>query len=804
MAKSRGSTPIYIGIFLISTATLTLQIGLTRIFSVAQWYHFAFMAVSLALLGFGASGTFLTIFRGLLSRDIHRLLTALAVFFSLGSIASYLIVNNVPFDSFRVGIEFIQILYLLIYYVALSIPFFFAGLIIGFTLAKLPQRVNTVYCFSLVGSGVGALLVLGITPLTGEQGLVVFVALVGLLAAISFGFAFRLTSYLLVLLVGLLGFLLFNPPGLLEINISPYKSLSQALRFPEAKLLATKWNAFSRVDVVRSGMVRYAPGLSYLYPKLPPEQIGITLDGQNLCGITAFNGTPQASEFTDWLPSALAYKFSDGQNVFIVQPRGGLDVLAALHQKVGQIVVVEDNPLIVSIIRDDLRDSSGNLYGRADVKVVTEAGRSFVRRAKERFDLVVISLADSFGAVSVGAFSLAEYHLYTIEAFKDYFNLLAPQGIISVTRWLQVPPSESLRLGGTILTALDQLGLDPHQHIIAFRTWMTVTFLVKKSPWTKDELRIARRFCKERRFDLIYLPGIREDEVNIYSVLSEPYHHKSFSQLLESKDRSRFYANYMYDVRPTTDDRPFFFHFFKLKQIPSTLRNLGRQWQPYAGGGYLAVALILLIATFVSAVFILFPLRFYRKEKLASSLKWRYLVYFLSLGIGFLFIEISLMHHFILFLSHPIYAFSVVLGSIFLFSGAGSFVSRKLKSANLFKILVATLVLGTISYLILLPRFFELFLGQPLSVRILLSIIVLSPLSFLMGIPFPSGLRILARTTPDLVPWVFSINGFASVVSSILAIMLAISWGYSYVLMVAGGIYLVGLLGIWPLLKFTD
>ncbi len=523
MEGKRGLVTIYIGIFLISAAMLTFQIGLTRIFSVAQWYHFAFMVVSLALLGFGASGSFLAVFRRILAKNTHRLLTVLSLLFSFTTMASYLIVNNLPFDSFRIGIEYIQILYLVIYYVALSIPFFFAGLIIGFTLAKLPHKVNTIYCASLIGSGVGALLVLGLTPFRGGSGLVISVTMAGILAAIFFSlFISRLTTFILALICILLGSFLIRPPSPFEINISPYKDLSLALRFPEAKTLATRWNAFSRVDVVRSGMVRYAPGLSYVYPKLPPEQIGIMTDGQNLCGITSFDGRSNSAEFTDWLPSALAYRFGTDQKVLIVQPRGGLDVLSALHQKAGQIVAVEDNPLIVGFIKDDFSRFCGNLYNRGNVRVLTEAGRSFARRTKEKFDLVVISLYDSFGAVSVGAFSLKEYHLYTIEAFVDYIDLLSPDGIVSVTRWQQVPPSESLRLGATILDALDRLGLDPHKNIIAFRTWTTVTYLVKKNPWTEGELGIVRKFGRERRFDLIYLPGIKK--MKQISITSFPGH----------------------------------------------------------------------------------------------------------------------------------------------------------------------------------------------------------------------------------------------------------------------------------------
>ncbi|MFB0546545.1 MAG: hypothetical protein ACETWB_06510, partial [Anaerolineae bacterium] len=446
--------PIYLGVFLLSMAGLAFEITLTRVFSVAQWYHFAFMSVSIALLGFGISGSFLSLFPGLARRDTARFLAILSALFALGVVGSYLTINYIPFDSYRIAWERRQLLYLSIYYLSLTVPFFCSGLAVGVLLAIRPDLAATVYAFNLAGSALGCLTAVAALPPLGGAGTVMLTALLGALAAAIFGLRSLVSgtrhlasSILYLLFLSVLVFFTFKTPTFLEIRMSPYKGLSSALRYPGARVTFSRWNAFSRVDVVESKATHSAPGISLAYLELPPPQLALFTDGGNLSPITEVGSENEmaAMEFIDYLPVALPYHLRPGAKAMIIEPKGGLDVLVALHEGAASVVAVEDNPLVIEAVRDRFGDLAGHLYRDPRVRVVAENGRSYVRRSDERFDLVHISLADTFKPVISGAYSLSENYLYTREALVDYLAHLEEDGLLVMSRWLQLPPSESLR-----------------------------------------------------------------------------------------------------------------------------------------------------------------------------------------------------------------------------------------------------------------------------------------------------------------------------------------------------------------------
>ena len=842
----------YLGLSLLSAATLIVEIALSRIFSVAQWYHFAFMTVSLALLGFGASGSFLSIFQARMKSNLNRMLVVSSSLFWLTVLGGYLVANYVPFDSFCIAWDRRQLLYLATYYLSLSTPFFFSGLCISLLIAAAPTRVNEVYFSNLIGSGLGCLLVVVLLPLFGGAGTVIFAALLGAVATTTFKWpltrclapwakeaigqegetschhAFRplpLASCLLLIL------LLFTRPPLFDIQMSPYKALSTILRYPDTRLVFTGWNAFSRVDVIESTSIKSAPGLSFAYKGVPPPQMGLTIDGDNLSAITR---PTDSTEFIDYLPISLAYRLipltrclapwaeeAVGQKgetschrpkVLVIEPRGGLDVLVALHHQAPSITVVEDNPLIVEAVRDRFGDFAGEVYSPERVKMIVENGRSYARRSSERFDLVQLSLSDTFKVITSGAYSLSENYLYTVEAFADFYGRLSDGGLLVITRWLQLPPSECLRAGAIAIEALERLGVErPEEHIVAIRSFQTMTMLVKRGSFTDREIGMVKDFCAEKRFDLVYYPGIAPTEANLYNVLPEPYYYQAFHDLIFAVDRAEFYARYPYDVSPPYDDRPFFFHFFKWSQIPAILQSFGKTWQPFGGSGYLVLVALLALAILASAVLILLPLLFRRgssRERegrrpspihlsLSLSVYGRIFLYFFLLGIGYLFVEIPLMQRFILFLGHPIYSFSTILFAVLFFSGLGSFFSKRVPLIKALILLSVVILL----YPAFLPHLFGLLLGQSLAVRLLTSILMLAPLGFLMGIPFPRGVEAVNEIAPGLIPWAWGINGCASVLSSILSVMIAISFGFSWVLVGASVAYAVGLAAIYSLVN---
>lgn len=802
---------IYLALLLISAATLAFQVTLTRFFALAQGHHLAFMAISLALLGIGASGTYLSL-RPPTAAGLSRLITAGSSLFTLSVPAAYLSINYLPFDAYRLALERSQLLWLTLYYLALTIPFFFSGVVIGATLAAQPGQAGPLYAANLLGSGLGPPLALFSLDTFGGPGTVFFCALLGWLAVVSsqwLGVTFhvlRFTLYVLRFMLYpaitiLLLYLIFRPPSLFDVRLIPYKSLSQVLLYPGSEIVFQEWNAFSRVDVIRSEGVRSAPGLSFAYTGDIPSQLGLLVDGDNLSPITQ----PGQPTFTDYLPLALAFELRPQANILILEPGGGLAVLAALHGGARSVTVVQSNHTIVKTLEGHFADFSGNLYADPRVTVVIDEPRSFLRRTNQQFDLILMPLVDSFRPVTAGAYTLNEDYRYTVEAFADALARLSPAGLLVVERWLQLPPSEDLRLWGTVVEALNDRGPqtddrreeDPSEHLLALRSLQTLLVGLGRSPLSPEDLAQARQFTVERQFDLIWLPGLRPEETNRFSVVpGDPYYH-TFANLLTTSDPAAFFAAYPYAVAPPTDDRPFFFHFFKWQQTPEILQALGKTWQPFGGSGYLVLVVLLALVIFLSAGLIFLPLLWQRRElakqqssKHQTAVSRRQsaviFLYFALLGLGFLFVEIPLLQRFILYLGQPAYAFAVVTSALLLAAGVGSgYLSGRLS----LRLALPLITLLAIIYPLLLPYLFEATLRLPLAGRVVITAVALFPLGALLGIPFPRGLALVAQTRPELIPWVWAVNGCASVISAVLAAMMALTWGFSVVLWSAAAAY---------------
>ena len=768
-----GST--YLGLALLSAAALAFELTLTRLFSVTQWYHFAFLAVSVALLGYGASGTALTLAPRWSRKPTAPRNSRLSVLFALTVSGAYLSLNHVPFDAYRIVWEWVQLPYLLIYYLALTVPFFCVGLVTGSLLAAHPGRIPVLYAANLLGAAAGALIPVLTLPLLGE-GTVVLLAALGLVAAAIFQvqpprrpYWLAITSGLLI--AGALTLLLaLHFPSWLQLRLSPYKGLSQVLRFPDSETVWQGWNPSSRVDRISSSAIRSAPGLSLNYPGRLPRQDGLFVDGDDMTPVIT---GPIDPEFIDHLPTALAYHLVQDPRVLLLEPRGGLDLAVALGSGAKSVDAVESSSLP--------RRAAPEAYDHPRLRTEIEDGRSYIRRTDQTYDLIQLSLTDSYRPITSGAYSLGERYDLTTEAFQDYMRRLAPEGYLIIERWLQLPPSEFLRAGATAVEALRQGGIEnPAERLVAVRDWQVGLLLVKNGVLTPQEVVQVRAFCEDRGLDLVSLPGMVEADANLVNIFPEPTHYRAFRQLLAAPET--LYFEQSHDVRPTTDDRPFFFHFFRWGQTRSVLQQLGKTWQPWGGSGYLVLLVLLATATGVSTVLIAVPLAFARnQEDSPQSPRTRAFIYFCLLGLGFLFVEIPLMQHFILFLGQPTYAFAVVLVAVLLFSGLGSLSARRFSPRQVLPFLVMAVLL----YPLGLPLLFQALLGLPLPARILVTVLCLAPLSFLMGMPFPGGLAWLRNRAPGLIPWAWAVNGCASVVASVLAAMLALSAGFSWVLAAA-------------------
>ncbi|MEW5717168.1 MAG: hypothetical protein AB1817_00935 [Chloroflexota bacterium] len=827
---------LYFAIALISAAGLAFEIALTRVFAIAQGYHFGFLAIMLALLGFGASGSALALRPACARAAVLPRLARFSLAFSISLTASYLAINYLPFDAYRVAFERAQLVYLALYYLALVAPFFCGGLVLGIPLVAFPARAARVYAANLAGSGLGCIAALAALTLFGGPGAVIFSALLAALGALVFVFEhlgtqmntdkhrfFKGLSVSIgvnlcpifvfsVALILLWIALLIAPPPIFELQISPYKGLSQLLRLPDARRVFSAWNALARVEVVESSAVRSAPGLSLAYRGDLPMQRALFEDGESISPLT--DAAP--TMLLDALPVTLAYRLRPNARALILKPGGGLEVLAALNQALSEaegagareIVAVEENPLMAQVARE----YAPRVFGDPRVRVVTTGARAFVARSPERFDIVHLALSDSFRPVTAGAYALGENYLYTREAFRDYLDHLNDDGILVVSRWLQLPPTEEVRAGAVAIAALeDNLtrsavgsqspalsvveGSAVVDHILALRSFSTMLLLVKRTPFTAREIEIARAFAEQQQFDWIAAPDIRPwetsrfyAETNRFNFLPNNDYFNAFQPLLDRERRAAFLASYAYDITPPTDDRPFFFHFFKWEQTPQVLQLMGKTWQPFGGSGYLILFALFALSVVASGVLILVPLT--RMGNRGNSGELRELGYFACLGVGFLFVEIPLIQRFILFLDQPVYAFATILFALLIASGAGSFASARV---SLRGALVA-LVVAILIYPVLLPFVFQMFLGYAFAARVLIALVLLAPMGFLMGIPFPKGIARLNEIAPNRVPLAWGINGCASVLSSILATMGALMWGFSVVMLAGAAAYVLALL----------
>jgi hypothetical protein len=799
-------TGIWLSLFLLSSATLAFEINLTRLFSVAQFYHFAFMIVSIALLGYGASGTILALIPALQRSKPAQSLGWMALGAGISILFGFLLMNWLPFDSYTLVLDRRQVFILISHYIALASPFFFSGMALGILLTSYPAQAGTTYAVNLMGSAFGCVLAL-IAPATlGGEGMVTLTSLLSALAAV---FVVRLHPQKLLVSLGIIVLLIINlldlslrvinQTGLaaFELHISPYKSLSYTLQVPDSQVIYRQWNAFSRLDVVHSSGIHSLPGLSYRYLEPLPAIDGLLVDGDDLNPIIQ----PSADlSFTSYLPNAIAFQLHPQSSTLVLEPRGGLDVITALTLSNGWVTCVESNPLIVR---------ATPVYADQRLFIHQESERSFLQRTKTQYDVILLSLISSFHPVQSGAYTLAEDYRYTVESFQEILDHLTAEGLFVATRWLLDPPSEDLRLFALAVTATESSGLNSHRHIVAFRGFNTITVMIKHNAFTSAELSTIRKFSADRSFDLIYAPDIQEIETNRYNILPNSIYYQTYLNLLEANPRKSFYDAYMYDVRPPTDDHPFFGHYFKWVQAAQILAEFGKAWLPFGGGGYFVLLALLFLAIILALILILLPVALWRlrKRKLhqtSSPFLLRNLIYFALLGFAFLLVEIPLLQRFILYLGNTAYAVTAVLFALLFFSALGSRWSHRIPLL-LSLIMVVILIL---SIPLFLPPLFKWTLGLPLAARLGITVLILSPLGFFMGIPFPTGIRSLTRqgqsktqgdeaTYRTDIPWIWAVNGAASVVSPIIAALLALTFGFSVVLWLGALCYAAALITVW-------
>jgi hypothetical protein len=429
------------------------------------------------------------------------------------------------------------------------------------------------------------------------------------------------------------------------------------------------------------------------------------------------------------------------------------------------------------------------------VRLLEANPRAWLAGTEQEFDVISLALSENRRSVTAGAFSLSESYLMTREAFDAYLDRLRPGGLLVVHRWLQLPPTEEVRTAALVVESLEAAGKEAERHLVAIRSFSTMLILAKQQPFTAGEIAAVRSFAAEGQYDLVHVPGIEPSETNRFNVLQNDRYSESFRGLLAERDN--FYDRYEYEVRPPSDDRPFFYHFFKWAQIPTVLSLLGKTWQPFGGSGYLLVLGLLLVTTLLSALLILLPALVLRRRDGSAQTRetggTRPAVYFSMLGLGFLMIEVALVGRFLLVLNHSALAFTLVLFGLLGFCGAGSWLSSRIP----WRPALAGLAALTILYALFLSPVLRVLLRTGLPLRIAGVLMLLAPLGTLMGVAFPKGLGWLAAAKPSWLPMAWGVNGFFSVIGAVLAALVSLSWGYPVVLACGGAAYLVALAAVW-------
>ena len=787
--QPRIGVPVLAAVAALSAAALGHEILLTRLFSIVQWHHFAFLVISVALLGFGASGAFLLVLGNRIRTAIEPFLALTALGFALAAPMSFVIAERVPFNVLDAPWSPGSFGWLLVIELVLAVPFFFAATGIGRALVVFRHRLSRVYAADLAGAGVGAAASVGVLHLVPAERALDFVCGLGALAgALAVCRVRDRRRPPLLPLCGVVVVLAgFGVTG--ELRISPFKPLPQALRITGAELVETRSGPLGMVSAVENRVVpfRSAPGLSLMARAPVPEQAALFIDAASPLAILRHDGSSPPPSYLEDLTWALPYRLVEQPRVLVLGAGGGAAVLQALGAGARSVDAVELQPHVVDLVRGRYRDFSGGIYQHPKVSVHVADPRAFVEASGEEYDLVQII---ALGSGAAGLHALEAQRLLTVESVRAVLTRLSAGGVAAFTVRARLPPRDGVRLFATVLSALEDESIpSAGAHIAWIRSWSTTTLVVGRSPLSGAEVDAVRAFAGTRAFDLIHVPGMAPDEANRFNVLDRPHFHEAAHHLLGTQ-RTAFVRGYKFDIRPATDDRPYFSSFFRWRHAPEILR-LSRQ-----GGiglldvGYLALPAALVQAIVASAALILLPLLALRRGR-GGARRWPALAGFFAIGLAFLLIEIAFIGLFTVILSHPVQALVVVLAGFLLFAGVGSYLStQRVAGATVTGPVIGIAALAT-TYALLSPYLTSSLVGAPPPVKIGAAFALIAPLAILMGMPFPRALARLNAVDPTLLPWAWGVNGCASVIGAVLATLVAIHLGHTVVILAGVVLYCV-------------
>lgn len=793
---------LFASIFAISLAVLVLQIALNRIFSFTLWYHFAYISVSLALLGFGASGSLLAAFPRLGAGDASRLVSRYCAVCAASMVAVLVALGSVALDPARILESPAELLAFVGVFALVSLPFFFAGLAITIALREAGPEAGRLYFWDLVGAGLGCSLAVASIDAFGTPRVVLLVgvifALAGAVAAPAGARGLRAANLAAAALVALLSVPL---PGALRFAPSADKFIAGFLE--TGAVHYTHWSSIFRTDLIgakggeltrggyRGGGATGRGGTSPAFDGHFPEFRFIVHDGGASAILYRVDDGLRGLEMFRHHVLTTPYVVRERPEVLIIGVGGGADVMTALVNGASRVTGAELDPHTVDLLVNRFRDFTGGVYDRPDVTLHASEGRHFVRSSGQRFDLIQITGVDTLAALSSGAYVLAENYLYSVEAYLDYFDALREDGILSIGTFDFHPkasfPRHAVRFLAVAYEALRRRGVErPAEHlmVVAEDNPMIgqVEILTSLEPFSEASIAAMERFVDENRFRAWYLPGRPARQLPLLRGFLEG----------DAASRERFFEQTFLNVRATSDDRPFFFSFYKWGRLFEH-RDEVDQGHTQATG-QLVLALMLGLSIAFSAVAILLPLVRVREGAAGMPGRFGFLGYFAALGAGFIVAEISFVQRFILFLGYPTYSLSVTLFALLCAAGVGSWLSERLPEEPKRVLPRLTLALSALVglYLVALPRLFSALLAAPLPVRIGVSVAAIAPLGIVLGMYFPYGIRLTSRLNRDFVAWAWAVNGCLTVVGSVASIVLAMTFGFEAVIVLFVAIYWLG------------
>ncbi len=822
----RDSIPVtaYLAVAFVSGAILAYELFIMRVFAIGGWSHFGSTVISIAMFGFGVFSTALCIWKRFFAKTLISWINLSLVLLGPAMLAVNSLAQEIPFNPIFLVSDPSQKFYLAYYFLLYFVPFILGAMFLGLFFLLAQANFGKAYFANMTGSGLGSLTLFAAMYCFLPEYLFLVPVTLWFVGA-AFWFYSQRQATLIPALVAALGLTLIIGWQFNQISVSPYKGVSYARNFPDSERVYEAASPFGYLEVYSSSYFHFAPGLSdaatFYLDKMPENAyLGMYIDGDGPIGIMK-NLAEDEKEYAKFLPLSMPYLLKPHPDVLVIQFGGGISTNMALTLGADHVTVAEGNPMIIDALKDRhfIADFTGKILQNPKINLIPSDGRVYVREAEKQFDIIDLSLADSTGLSMPGGSSIHEKFTYTRETFLAAIRALAKNGILSVTVWnKEDPPKSTMKLMTTLVTAaLDAGSQDISRNFFIAHTYLsTFSVLYKEGGFSDEEVQTLLKYCKRTSFEVVYSPGQqtpvgdldkvfeayrdlysgpqREDSPETGVDMSMGYLYRLVAGCLIAGDLQKVEQGYVFCGEPLTNERPYFAGYLRIPDIPKfmdKLEAISDEW------GYLLLWATLFLSVVFGLVLMLLPMifgwqAFFQRHRGKPGV----IVYFLCLGVGYIFVEIAMISKYILCLGNATVSVAILVTGMLLFSGLGSYLSARFVPAARRTIIVvcSSITLLLLFYASYLDRILGMVGLWPYGAKIVFCLLLLFPLALLMGFPFAIGMSTLSRLRKEhFFVWAWGINGSFSVVGSVLVPIISVSLGISTVIVMAAIIYLTAL-----------